>query len=402
MDIASHQINTPWKSPPSNSSLLLFVTIHPATGPLPIHPTETAPAAQRVRHWIWTIVRFAVLAAIIAYVVSVLSWYDQVHLRDGTSGRLVSVSDTAGRVTLRTERGDLTVPRREVSSIEKGLVSLVKSVTWPEAAAAMLLTLLVPYISAYRLYLVMNNLGIPAERTRVMDVALVSNVYLLVTPGSAGGDAYRTVTLSRDGASWRRVLLAVVIDRLLGVFALAVWTGLAACALINDPVFANIATWICVAFIAGVIGLALVLYLRLYRYVFKWLRVALKKFTTTLENLEDVIDEIIQDRKLLAKPIALSLIAQAMTLSAAALLGLSLGIDHAFEAAWLLIPSALILVVVSPTPQGLGVLEGVLVVFLAPLITGGANASVLLALGVRMLSMLWSVPGAILMLRGKG
>ncbi len=143
--------------------------------------------------------RLAVCAALVTYVVMALSWYDQVHLVNGTEGRLLSVSETSRETTLRVDGHAITVPDADVESIEPGLVSLVKSASPREALLAILLALPAPFVGAYRLYLLLIGLDLKIARARAMGISLVGNLVQLAMPGATGADIYRGIMLQMDG-----------------------------------------------------------------------------------------------------------------------------------------------------------------------------------------------------------
>ncbi len=344
--------------------------------------------------------RLAVCAALVTYVVMALSWYDQVHLVNGTEGRLLSVSETSRETTLRVDGHAITVPDADVESIEPGLVSLVKSASPREALLAILLALPAPFVGAYRLYLLLIGLDLKIARARAMGISLVGNLVQLAMPGATGADIYRGIMLRRWTGSWRPVLVALLTDRILGLLALLVLAGVAAAIWINDAEFAGIARGVLAACVAGSLAIYLVLRFRLYRLVLRLLRLFRKDPAVTSDGMIAIGERLLEKNRVLTHTFVLSLIVQALIVASTAAIGISLGIDHAVEAAALIIPTAMVLAIFIPTPQGFGVLEGVLVLVLAPHIAGGANACVLLALGFRFLQVVWAIPGVPLILSG--
>ncbi len=321
--------------------------------------------------------RLAVCAALVTYVVMALSWYDQVHLVDGTEGRLLSVSETSRETTLRVDGHAITVPDADVESIEPGLVSLVKSASPREALLAILLALPAPFVGAYRLYLLLIGLDLKIARARAMGISLVGNLVQLAMPGATGADIYRGIMLRRWTGSWRPVLVALLADRILGLLALLVLAGVAAAIWIDDAEFAGIARGVLAACVAGSLAIFVVLRFRLYRLLLGLLRILRKDPTITSDGMIAIGERLLEKRRILTQTFVLSLIVQGLIVASTAAIGIFI-----------------------PTPQGFGVLEGVLVLVLAPHVAGGANACVLLALGFRFLQVIWAIPGVPLMLSG--
>jgi uncharacterized membrane protein YbhN (UPF0104 family) len=81
--------------------------------------------------------------------------------------------------------------------------------------------------------------GAPLPAARAFRFALIASFFNQVLPSSVGGDAVRIWLFARDGAGWSNASYSVLLDRLIGVLALAVVVLVTlpwAVGLIKDPV----------------------------------------------------------------------------------------------------------------------------------------------------------------------
>lgn len=89
-------------------------------------------------------------------------------------------------------------------------------------AAAVMVTLLQIVLGAVRWRLITGPCGAPLTITQALRFNLIGSFFNQTLPSSIGGDAVRLWLLSRTGAGWRAATYSVLVDRAIGLIALAV------------------------------------------------------------------------------------------------------------------------------------------------------------------------------------
>jgi uncharacterized membrane protein YbhN (UPF0104 family) len=88
-------------------------------------------------------------------------------------------------------------------------------------AVAIAVYLLQLYSTALRWRYISASCDAPLSRSQAMQFTLIGSFFNQVLPSSIGGDAVRLLLLSRSGAGWRASVYSVLVDRAIGLIALA-------------------------------------------------------------------------------------------------------------------------------------------------------------------------------------
>ena len=117
------------------------------------------------------------------------------------------------------------------------------------------------WISLLRLHLLMNWLGLNWTFPQQARLYLLGMFYNLFLPGGIGGDGYKAFIYQKTSVlSLKKGLSALLLDRISGVWALAVWVVILAAFVDGLPFYEH--TWMYViAGILGSIGYGLLVYL---------------------------------------------------------------------------------------------------------------------------------------------
>lgn len=105
-------------------------------------------------------------------------------------------------------------------------------------SAAILMLGIQVVVSAVRWQLILDICGAEISTLQAVKFTVVAQFFNQVLPSTVGGDAARIWFVAQDGAGWSKAVYSVAIDRIVGVFVLAVivvlcipaWFGL-----IRDP-----------------------------------------------------------------------------------------------------------------------------------------------------------------------
>jgi len=251
--------------------------------------------------------------------------------------------------------------------------------------------------------------GLDLSFARAAEISLVAHFFNSFLLGAAGGDLMKAYYAARETHHKKAEAVGTVfVDRIIGLFALLVFTMVAMAAnlplLRADPLFSKLAVAITVMFL----GCAVVLFLALRGGVSKglpqareWLRRLPKG--DFLERLRDSLKPFGNDRTFLVKSFSVSLLLCGVCVlhvqSLAWGLGLELSVRHLFA----IVPMITCMVVLPLTPSGLGVRENLFVLMLAvPLIGVEHTAALSLSLLCTAGSLFWSLIGGAVYVSLKG
>jgi uncharacterized membrane protein YbhN (UPF0104 family) len=358
-----------------------------------------AVATYRLQAWkharssVW----FVVGVVLVVGVISRLSWHDYAELQDGRQGRILAASGTQHTVIVQIDGTPMMVAMGDIAVLKPGVGRLMHRANVPLLLGASLLALPVPFLNAIRVQLLLKGLQVSIRGARILAVCLLGYVVNATALGSTGGEIYRAMTLRRDVEAWDSILACLLADRLAGLAVLVTYTALSALWYMQHAIFGTLALWIIGVWLGGVALGLLGLGIGRHQWRAHWSNRLLHSRLRMGWVLVSSIGSALRNSVVLTKVLLVSVAIQAANLGAMALMGYAFGFDYALETALLVMPLATILAVLIPTPQGFGVIEGVLIAILASHVSGGANMCVLFALGVRLLRIVWALPGIVLL-----
>ena len=92
---------------------------------------------------------------------------------------------------------------------------------WPWALCAIVLSLPSVVISALRYQILLKTLNIAARFGDIFSLTMIAMIFDLISPVASGGDVVKALYLSRaENKSYGLLLFSVVLDRVIGIFAL--------------------------------------------------------------------------------------------------------------------------------------------------------------------------------------
>ena len=191
---------------------------------------------------------------------------------------------------------------------------------------------------------------------RAFSLSLVSTFFNQVLPSTVGGDAVRIWMFARDGAGWSSATYSVLLDRFVGVLALAVMVVLClpwAFQLIQDPIARGVLLAIGLGCVAA--GIAFV---ALGSRNWAWMQ----RFWPTrhLAQLATTALELFKSPGSLALLATVSLATHVMTAAAAWSIARAVTMPFEFLHALLLLPPVMLIATVPISIAGWGVRESVL------------------------------------------
>ena len=245
--------------------------------------------------------------------------------------------------------------------------------------------------------------GLELSLWRATEISLVAHFFNSFLLGAAGGDLMKAYYAARETNHKKAEAVGTVfVDRIIGLFALLVFTMVAmGCnlpLLQADPIFSKLA-W---AITAMFVGCSVVLFLALRGGVSRglpqareWLRRLPKG--DFLERLRESFKPFGRDRAFLGKSFAVSLVLCGVCVLHVQSLTWGLGLDISLRHLFAIVPMITCMVVLPLTPSGLGVRENFFVLMLAAPLIGVEHTSALsLSLLCTAGSLLWSLVGGMI------
>jgi uncharacterized membrane protein YbhN (UPF0104 family) len=195
------------------------------------------------------LVRWALRAAglaLVAYVVAFqVRWTDEVRLVDGTTRHGVVVERADGvvvRESASAEGGDF-VPRervattrvgeRDVPAVAYGFPTLARRLagSLPTVAVTLVALFALALVTAWRWRWLVHALGLALSWADAARLTLYGIFFNLVVPGATGGDVVKAWYAARRTGVPTKAVVSVLVDRVVGLFALvllaagALWIG---------------------------------------------------------------------------------------------------------------------------------------------------------------------------------
>ena len=252
-------------------------------------PTEIPTAGRR---WANRLAQAAGLVLLVYVLCFGVDWRDSIVLRDGSeSGRRVPGEivgevprhwDAAASVVFRrkddgTERAYLAAeiqPDRatNVPDVNEGIVRIVRRSDKALLVLGLLVYGLITHIGVLRWWLLLRAQDIRVPFALARRLTFVGFFFNNVVPGPTGGDLVKAVYIARRTEKRAEAVVTVVVDRVVGIVALAL---IAACVLVfrlDDPQYRQLATFIGL-FLAAIAAASMLFFSRRVRNllrVSKW------------------------------------------------------------------------------------------------------------------------------------
>ena len=353
-------------------------------------------ADPRLKHWLWTFLRLALCAAAVAYVVSRTDFHDKTWLQgQDTPVRLVRL---AGGVARISETGRVrTVPVEQLQTAAEG----TPRITWGLASLAtrsskglLLLSILVfgsqPLLQVVRFRWMLGLQGIPIDWRTAVGICFMGNFYSYVIPGTTGGDIVRAGYLMRHHVNRHGALVAIALDRLTGMAGMFALAGLVGLVLPIEHPAARYAARASVVIFAGMVGGFAAI------TGWQWVVRLLGRLPlgSHLQQLYEAASVGRRGWPVLLASVGLTMVLQAGSMGAFSIAAVALGMQPAWQQYFVCLPVALVVAAIPIVPMGAGTLEAAMIVLLAGH-AGSVSQVVGLAFAMRILGLIWALPGGL-------
>ena len=413
--------------------------------------TQAKP--HNARKVIVTVIKILIAVIGLWYVISHISWHDQVVIKKGQvirnvtfvqntrlillarQGKLYTLKFQDQKISVRLPHGQLitavatkppiqfpkllAVPENYLVTdhgkvaVSLGLPDLLRRAK-PLPLLAALLLLCLPFVITawrWRQLMLVQNMDLPYRKC--LTLTFVGQFYSTFLPGTTSGDIVKIIYTGRITGQKTKSAVTVILDRVIGLIGLMIVAGVAAAAqllanhyfaagkAVSDPVLVHV-LWL----ITGLLGATIV-----GGIVYFWARLRkVLHLDALIERLP--LPEFIKhaDRTLrvyrdhpgvVATTLGASVLSQAVLPLAGFLAGRAFGMHASFGCFMAYIPvAALAASLPIVPPQGIGVMDAILLHFFVTRGVDTASQAFALAQAIRFMPICWNLLGAYWVVRG--
>lgn len=234
---------------------------------------------------------------------------------------------------------------------------------------------------AFRLIMLLGPYGLVVSFKRALGLSMMGALFGAVLPGLVAGDVIKAAYLFRDAMGYRsRVVATVIIDRIVGMYALFLLSTIASGAAWLTNSFSDspqvLLVGPCLTLVATIGGM---LVFAMTVWDVSPLRRLVARMPEKIQNLMSALVQYWNHPLPLLGAIGLSMLSHAMIVVIFILVAILLGDTLPLYAHFVIDPMAMTLNVVPVTPGGLGVTEGAFSYLFAMM--GSSNGSLVALLG---------------------
>ena len=367
-------------------------------------------AAGRKR--IWAVVRLILCAAFIYLAVRGVTLRDRITVTgaDGVerSVRLVEETET-GVVVQDADGAQAEVPWAQVArepdgapKIERGLITALRSVNPLHLGLGLLIFAPVTFLQSARFRMMLHTQDIRITYWESVKLCFAGNFLNFVfLVGSTAGDVYKAFYTAKQTPKKTEAVTTILLDRIVGMMGLVIVAGLMSFVGTSNPTLHRLGIMALVLIGCALVGLWMVSSGRTPAALIRKLELRLPG-AAVLERVLAATERLAADRGRLAACLGIATVLQFFAIGAEVTLAFALGMDFSGGKTWdyfAYIGGGHLVAAIPITAQGLGTMELAFKHFF--LGTYGTLAQLLcLALWIRLMNLIWSLPGALVLLFG--
>jgi uncharacterized protein (TIRG00374 family) len=239
------------------------------------------------RRWASRLLQVVGLALLVYVLCFGVDWRDSIVLRDGSergrrvSGEIVgevpSQWDAGARVVLRTEDGaehaygrDEIQPERATNApdVNEGIVRIVRRSDKLLLALGLVLYGLMTHIGVLRWWLLLRAQDVHVPFRLARRLTFIGFFFNNVVPGPTGGDIVKAVYIARRTDKRAEAVVTVIVDRVVGIIALALIAASVLVFRLDDPQYRDLAVFIGL-FLAGIAAVSMLFFSRRVRQLLR-------------------------------------------------------------------------------------------------------------------------------------
>lgn len=366
---------------------------------------------KRQKTWLRNGIRGAVCVLAVWLVSKSITLRDHVELND-PPGRALEGRITESQGFVEVELSDGTVERIQESRVardEKGdrLLSYGLITAWDQSEGVFLLLsfsvfMIVPFLQAIRIKWLFRAQDIPIGLWESIKVTFAGNFLNFAAPlGATGGDVFKAYYFSLHTTRRTEAVTTVFLDRAIGLGSLVLVVAVIA---LLSPAGSKLADFrgYTLGFLAiGVVGGVAYLSPGLRSLLLRPSLVERLPMRDQIRRIDSATRRLIAHRKIVIGAVGCAILLQGVAMASYCIVARAMNMSitaadvpeyYAFFATGAIVQS------LPGPPQGLGTVELVYSIFFKPY--GSASQIVCMALAIRVLALVASLPGAVVALTG--
>ncbi len=351
---------------------------------------------HRLKSVSWLLLRVVLCAAALGYVFYRTDFYDKVQI-EGQKQAVRLVGLDGPRALVMEDGQQESVPVDSLAKdkdgsvhIQWGLLSLARRSDGELLLLAIVLFGIQPLLQVVRFRWMLRLQDLPTDWSMAAGVCFIGNFYCYVIPGTTGGDLVRAGYLMRGQPNRHGALAAIGLDRMTGLAGMLTLAAMAGMILPAQPIVRHVAmaaAVIVLIMVGGFLGIRAVPGIgRLLQRL---------PLGSHLHLLYEAVSVKRGGLRWLAAAVGLTIVLQAGSMAAFSLAAVALGMKAAWSTYFVCLPISLVVAAIPITPMGLGTMEAAMITLLAGQV-GSAGQVLGLAFAMRIIQLLWALPGGLL------
>lgn len=358
--------------------------------------------------WVLPLLRYGLCIVAIWYLTTKVRWHDAIHLNDAARTPVRLLEDRGDSFVVLRDGQPVTLGPSDVSrvdnettpDIEYGIAGVLQRVNLGQAALAILLFLPVPILQSIRLVWMLAIQDIRVSTWMSAKLSLAGNFFDFALPGTTGGDVFKAYYLTRHTPKRTEAVTTVFLDRAIGLLGMVL---LAAIVLVfsRDQRFGSLARLILlILMLLAMLG-ALIFSGRIRRLLRLRTLAEQLPFGPHLLRIGGAVVAMRQHPLLLIASVLSTLVLQLFVMISAYQMSLALGMTATFGQClvYVAIGQLMAAIPISP-PQAFGVMEWAFIQFFTRQGLATSAQAVTFALAIRLIKLVWALPGVLVPLLG--
>ncbi len=370
--------------------------------------SESRQPMKRRRRWVLTVVRISVCLAAITLLVYTVNWRDQIYLDDAAKTKVRLLEEREGSFLVERAGQTQEIPREQVAhlpdgtpEIRYGIASVVRRARGFLALAAVLIFLPVPLLQSIRLVWMLAIQDVRLSYWNSIKLSYAGNFFNFALPGTVGGDLIKAYYITRFTHQKTEAVTTVFLDRAIGLLGLVLLAGTMIIIVWDRERFGSLAL-ILALLIAGLAAGAILVFSERIRHALRLPEIAERlPLSEQILRIGRATVAMRRHKALVAASLANTIVLQFTVMVSAFVMARALSMDGTFAQYLIYVPIGFLIAAIPINPpQAVGVLELAYVGFFRGIGANTASQAFALAFAVRLIQLVWAIPGVLVPLLG--
>ncbi|MCK4343086.1 MAG: flippase-like domain-containing protein [Phycisphaerae bacterium] len=361
--------------------------------------------------WAMTFLRTGLCLAAVVFLLYNVNWHDSVRLGDADGEQVRLREQRGGELVIERNGRQETRPCDDFYQepgeeglepvIELGIPNVVLQVDKRLALFAILIFAPVWFIQAYRLVLMISIQGVKLRYWNAVKLTFAGNFFNFALPGTTGGDLVKAYYITHYTHRKTEVVTTIFLDRAIGLLGMVLLAAFAILMSWDPEEFGYLISTLGLI-LGGLLVGSIIVFSRRVRQTLRLSELAARlPMGEQLLRVGRATIAMRQHKLRVAVCLVLTFILQTIVMTSAAIMAWALGMtgDLFYYITYVAIGFLIAAIPISP-PQAIGVMEAFYVQFFTRGGLNTASQAVALALAVRLIQLVWAIPGVLVPLLG--